>query len=43
MVSAAAMALFVEKTSSDREYKVEGMSQADFGHLDIQLEFQLYS
>ena len=36
MVSAAAIALLVEKTSSGREYKVKEMYQAGIGRLDIQ-------
>ncbi|KAE8783864.1 adenosylhomocysteinase [Hordeum vulgare] len=31
------MALSVEKTSSGREYKVKDLSQADFGHLELEL------
>jgi adenosylhomocysteinase len=31
------MALFVEKTSSGREYKVKDIAQADFGRLEIEL------
>ena len=31
------MALFIEKTTSGREYKVKDMSQADFSRLEIEL------
>ena len=36
LVSAAAIALLVEKTSSGRECKVKEMYQVGFGRLDIQ-------